>query len=76
MACGLTDLADIDWSQPWFSPWRELGEPTVRLAIRQQSVGEALNATRAGLSLGVVKEVTFVSQSALPEGQAFEDFIF
>jgi hypothetical protein len=121
-------LADIDWSQPWFAPWRELGEPTAHLALKQQSVAEALNAlqtnlqlsavaanhsadkreasagsgdiasaasvntTRAGLALGdanaqkqertatttneQIKEVTFVPQSALPEGQAYEDFIF
>jgi hypothetical protein len=121
-------LADIDWSQPWFAPWRELGEPTAHLALQQQSVAEALNAlqtnlqlgavaaihsaakreasagsgdvasaasvntTRAGLALGdanaqkqertatttneQIKEVKFVPQSALPEGQAYEDFIF
>jgi hypothetical protein len=93
-------LAEIDWSQPWFAPWRELGEPTAHLALKQQSVAEALNAitctakreasagsgdiasaasvntTRAGLALGDAKEVTFVPQSALPEGQAYEDFIF
>ncbi|BDU54668.1 hypothetical protein LTEGF4_03490 [Limnohabitans sp. TEGF004] len=105
-------LAEIDWSQPWFSPWRELGESTAQLALKQQSVAEALNAlqtnlqlssvaanhsadkceasagsgdiasaasvntTRAGLALGDAKEVTFVPQSALPEGQAYEDFIF
>lgn len=120
-------LAEIDWSQPWFAPWRELGEPTAHLALKQQSVAEALNAlqtklqlgtgvahaaakreasagsgdiasaasvntTRAGLALGdakanpvertvdtsneQIKEVTFVPQSALPEGQAYEDFIF
>jgi hypothetical protein len=128
-------LASIDWSQPWFAPWRELGEPTARLALQQQSVAEALNAlqakvtkqtekaarqsaakceasagsgdiasvasvntTRAGLALGDAKanpaerrppagqgtattteqinEVRFVPQSALPEGQAYEDFIF
>ncbi len=121
-------LADIDWSQPWFAPWRELGEPTANLALKQQSVAEALNAlqtnlqlgavaanhsaakreasagsgdiasaasvntTRAGLALGdanaqkqertttttneQIKEVKFVPQSALPEGQAYEDFIF
>ena len=109
-------LADIDWSQPWFSPWRELGEPTARQALQQQSVAKALNAityaakreasagsgdiasaasvntTRAGLALGDAKaqkqertattkneqlqEVKFVPQSALPEGQAYEDFIF
>jgi hypothetical protein len=125
-------LASIDWSQPWFAPWRELGEPTAHLALQQQSVAEALNAlqeratqqtlvqrsavdhsaakreasagsgdiasaasvntTRAGLALGdakanpaertagtsneQLKEVRFVPQSALPEGQAYEDFIF
>ena len=93
-------LAEIDWSQPWFVPWRELGEPTAQLALQQRSVAEALNAinhaakreasagsgdiagaasmntTRAGLALGDAKKVTFVPQSALPEGQAYEDFIF
>ena len=73
-------LAEIDWSQPWFAPWRELGEPTARQALLKQSVAEALNAnantTCAGLALGVVNEVQFVPQSALPDGQAYEDFIF
>jgi hypothetical protein len=69
-------LADIDWSQPWFTPWRELGEPIARQALQQQSVAEALNTTRAGLALGEANEVKFVPQSALPEGQAYEDFIF
>jgi len=93
-------LADIDWSQPWFAPWRELGEPTACQALQQQSVAEALNAitytgkreanagsgdiasaasvntTRVGLALGDANEVNFVPQSALPEGQAYEDFIF
>ena len=69
-------LAEINWSQPWFKPWRELGEPTVQLALKQQSIAEALNTTRAGLALGDVNEVKFVPQSTLPEGQAYEDFIF
>jgi hypothetical protein len=88
-------LADIDWSQPWFAPWRELGEPVAHQALQQQSVAEALNALQerathqmmvqrsapaanhsADLALGVVNEVKFVPQSALPEGQAYEDFIF
>jgi hypothetical protein len=93
-------LAEIDWSQPWFAPWRELGEPTARQALLKQSVAEALNAntyaakreacagsgdiaraasvntTCAGLALGVVNDVKFVPQSALPDGQAYEDFIF
>ncbi len=69
-------LASIDWSQPWFAPWRELGEPTAQLALKQQSVAEALNTTRAGLALGDANEVKFVPQSALPEGHAYEAFIF
>ena len=69
-------LAEIDWSQPWFAPWRELGEPTAHRALNQQSVAEALNTTRAGLALGDAKEVKFVPQANLPEGQAYEDFIF
>ena len=127
-------LACIDWSQPWFAPWRELGEPAVQIALQQKNVAEALNALRknspqpatfnrhiaaehqpiakreasagsgdiasaasvnttsAGLSLGdakanqaertagtsneQLKEVKFVPQSALPEAQAYEDFIF
>ena len=129
---GCAVLADIDWSQPWFAPWRELGEPTAQQALQQQNVAEALNAlqartqamqmqsayaehrstakreasagsgdiasaasvntTSAGLSLGdakanpeertagtsiePIKAVKFVPQSALPEGQAYEDFIF
>lgn len=67
MACG---LAQIDWAQPWFSPWRELGEATAHHAWQLQSVAEALNSASAGLA------IKFVPQSALPDGQAYEDFIF
>ena len=113
MVFGGDVLACIDWSQPWFAPWRELGEPAVQIALQQKNVAEALNAvqattqqpsvavanhsaakreasagsgdiasaasvntTRAGFALGDAKEVMFVPQSALPEGQAYEDFIF
>jgi hypothetical protein len=93
-------LASIDWSQPWFAPWRELGEPTAHRALQQENVAEALNAisntakcevsaglgdiaskasvstNSAGLALGDANELKFVPQSALPEGQAYEDFIF
>ena len=93
-------LANIDWTQPWFAPWCELGEPTAQQALQLQSVAEALNAityaakreasagsgdiasaasvntTRAGLVIGDANEVKFVPQSALPEAQAYEDFIF
>jgi hypothetical protein len=72
-------LADIDWSQPWFTPWRKLGESTARQALQQQSVADALNAS-ANASTYAAKpdanDVKFVPQSVLPEGQAYEDFIF
>ena len=68
-------LAEIDWSQPWFVPWRKLGKTTAHQALQQQSVAEALNAiSNAAKREG--SEVNFVPQSALPEGQAYEDFIF
>ncbi len=93
-------LADIDWSQPWFTPWRDLGEPIAMQALQQHNVAQALNkithaakrergtgsgdlaseasmsTNSAPLALGVVKEVKFVPQAALPENQAYEDFIF
>jgi hypothetical protein len=67
LACGLTDIANIDWSQPWFAPWRALGEPAARQAEQHRSVAQALNAHL---------DVRFVPQAALPDGQAYEDFIF
>jgi hypothetical protein len=68
-------LADIDWSQPWFTPWREFGEPTARQALQQQSVAKALNANTY-VAKRDADDVKFVPQSSLPEGQAYEDFIF
>ena len=68
-------LADIDWSQPWFAPWRELGESRAQLALQQLSVAEALNAIDHAVKRDA-NDVKFVPQSALPEGQAYEDFIF
>ncbi len=68
MACSV--LTDIDWAQPWFAPWRDIGQPTASLALQQQSVAAALNLLISG------NDLQFVPQTALPEGQAYEDFIF
>jgi hypothetical protein len=72
-------LADIDWAQPWFAPWRDLGEATAHAALQQHNVAEALNALQAR-TMGVLqvnlRQVKFVAQSELPQGQAYEDFIF
>jgi Protein of unknown function (DUF3025) len=60
----------IDWQAPWWRPWRELGERVAAGVHSGLSVHEALNAcTQAA-------PVRFVAQSALPEGQAYEAFIF
>ena len=54
----------IDWTVPWLAPYADTGR-----LLPQSGVAEALNA---------VGECTvrFVPQSALPEGQAYEQFIF
>lgn len=60
------------WSAPWLTGWRAAGEP---LAGRWQA-GEALPAllSAAGAAQGL--PVVFAPQSALPDGVAYEQFIF
>jgi hypothetical protein len=57
----------LDWSAPWFAPWRDAGEPVLS-AWSARPLHEALN-THGG-------PMRFVSQSALPEGEPYESFIF
>jgi hypothetical protein len=62
-------VTDIDWHAPWLADWRALGEPIARQVAAGVPQPEALNAAgRAPLR--------FVPQADLPEGQAYEDFIF
>jgi Protein of unknown function (DUF3025) len=62
-------VPDIDWNAPWLAGWRAVGEPIARQVVAGVAQPEALNAAgHAG--------VRFVPQSDLPEGQAYEDFIF
>ena len=61
-------LAHIDWQQPWFAPWREVGEASAHTALQRHSVADALNQ-------GANSPVQFVPQSALPAGEAYEAFI-
>lgn len=64
----MSDLASIDWSRPWLSPWREPGE---RLAVAAQASGDLpATLTAAGLA-----PVHFIPQSALPPGVAYESHI-
>ena len=59
---------EIDWTRPWFGPWRATGQ---RLAGRVSSgipLHDALNRERGA-------PVRFVAQEALPAGQSYEHFV-
>ena len=62
-------VADIDWSAPWLADWRAVGEPIAQRVAAGVSQHQAL--TEASLA-----PVGFVPQADLPEGQAYEDFIY
>ena len=59
----------IDWRAPWWAPLRAQGAPALARWAGGATVAEALNAAGAA-------PVRFVPQSALPEGQAYEHFVF
>lgn len=61
-------LPPLDWTQPWYAPWRERGEPVAQRGAAGVPLHEALNAWEA--------PVRFVAQDALPPGAAYEQFIF
>lgn len=65
----LHGISDIDWSAPWLTGWRAVGEPIAQNILAGTPQPQALSA--AGLA-----PVQFVPQSDLPDGQAYEDFIF
>ena len=57
----------VDWSAPWFEPWRAIGEPVLR-AWRSAPLHEALNAQGGAIA--------FVPASDAHGGEAYESFIF
>jgi hypothetical protein len=63
-------LAALDWRAPWWQPWRAVGQQVAQQVLAGQRVCEALNAQHPP------DPIQFVPQSALPEGQAYEAFIF
>ena len=65
-----TPLGAIDWQAPWWQAWRELGQHVTALVSSGLSVHAALNACSENHA------IRFVPQSALPEGMAYEAFIF
>lgn len=58
----------VDWNRPWLSPWREPGERVAQAVAAGMMCHEALNREPAAPRC-------FVPQSALPDGQAYEQFI-
>ena len=78
-------LNDIDWTAPWLKPWRERGEWIAYQVAQGASVEQACNASLRWLEQHDIEQgaktesmcsVQFVPQSALPDGQAYEQFIY
>lgn len=59
-----------DWRAPWYAPWGETGQAVMARVAAGMPVYAALNE-QAG-----VHAVRFVPQDAMPEGAAYERFIF
>ncbi|GAC1605165.1 MAG: DUF3025 domain-containing protein [Ramlibacter sp.] len=59
----------VDWSRPWFAPWRATGERVARRLGAGLALHDALNAEPGS-------PVRFIEQDALPAGQAYEHTIF
>jgi len=64
----VTQAPEIDWEAPWWAPVRASGEAALSRWAAGASVAEALNAGGA--------PVRFMPQHVLPEGLAYERFIF
>lgn len=60
--------AAVDWRQPWFAPWARVGRPVADRLAAGAAPHQALNASAPPLR--------FVPQSELPEGAAYEQFVF
>lgn len=67
-------LSQIDWSRPWYDSVRPAFE---RLGLEACGVLGAFNAGAAALGLRneLGLPISFVPQSELPEGRAYEEFI-
>lgn len=65
-----TLITCINWQAPWWQPWRSVGQQVAAQLSRGAAVHEALNA------VCLAGGIRFVPQSNLPEGMAYEAFIF
>jgi hypothetical protein len=64
-----TSLPAIDWTRPWLQDWRDTGQRVAQGVARGLPVFDALNREHAA-------PVRFVPQGDLPEGMAYERYIF
>jgi hypothetical protein len=62
------DLAHIRWETPWLGPYREAGEPLAQAVLAGRSSAAVLDAAGGPRR--------FVPQEMLPDGVAYERFIF
>jgi hypothetical protein len=65
----------IDWERPWLAPLARLGRAGAQRVAAGASVAQVLDALVDG-GLAPAPGVRFVPQEALPEGMAYERFIF
>ncbi len=63
-------FSTINWQAPWWQAWAKLGKRVQSAVLASGSVHQALNACNRQTA------IRFVPQSALPEAQAYEAFIF
>ena len=66
--------ADIDWHRAWLAPFSHLAKSV--LPSSSSSSSSAAGSTADALNAAALAPVRFVAQSALPDGQAYEQFIF
>ncbi len=65
----MSAMPTIDWGRPWLQPWQAAGEGIAQSVASGAALHQALNAAQDA-------PVCFVPQSALPDGEAYESFIF
>jgi hypothetical protein len=69
MQVGLSVIATVNWSRPWLTHVNSLGQEVAQARASGLSLHQALDAAQS-------TAVRFVPQQALPEGEAYERFIF
>jgi hypothetical protein len=80
----IDQLTRLDWSAPWWQPWRTVGQRVAQRVMAGACVHEALNADIDLASAGQSQQIAFsknsslrfVPQTSLPPNTAYEAFIF